>query len=223
MNEYNTNKHDLILKEYGRNVQKLVDFVVTVEDREKRNTYARTLVELMRQINPAMKDAQDYSQKLWDDLYIMSGFKLDVDSQYPMPAIESIGKKPKKLNYTSNNIRYKHYGRNIEMLIEKASAMEVGEEKDAFIFYIARLMKSFYTTWNKDNIEDAVIVQHIKEISKGSIIIEPDQIRGEGIFEASSKEKERERGERAPGGERNDRKKNFKKSNKLNDHKRRKN
>jgi len=93
MNEYNTNKHDLILKEYGRNVQKLVDFVVTLEDREKRNNYARTLVELMRQINPAMKDAQDYSQKLWDDLYIMSGFKLDVDSQYPMPAIDAIGKK----------------------------------------------------------------------------------------------------------------------------------
>jgi len=178
---------------------------------------------LMRQINPAMKDAQDYSQKLWDDLYIMSGFKLDVDSQYPMPSIDAIGKKPQKLNYTSNVIRYKHYGRNIEMLIEKASSMEAGEEKDAFIFYIARLMKSFYTTWNKDNIEDAVIVQHIKEISKGSIIIEPEKIRGEGIFEASSKEKERERGERAPGGDRNDRKKNFKKSNKLNDHKRRKN
>jgi hypothetical protein len=223
MNEYNTNKQDLILKEYGRNVQKLVDFVVTVDDKDKRTTYARTLVELMRQINPAMKDAQDYSQKLWDDLYIMSKFKLDVDSPYPMPAIDALGKKPQKLNYTSNTIRYKHYGRNIEILIEKAISMDSGEEKDAFIFYIARLMKSFYTTWNKDNIEDAVIVQHIKEISKGKILIEPDMIRGEGIFEASAKEKERERGERAPGGERNDRNKNFKKGKKINDHKRRKN
>lgn len=219
MNEYNTNKQDVILKEYGRNVQKLVDFVVTVEDREKRTTYARTLVELMRQINPQMKDAQDYSAKLWDDLYIMSGFRLDVEAPYPMPAKDAIGKKPQRMTYNSNTIRYKHYGRNIEMLIEKAGNLENQEEKDAFIFYISRLMKSFYTTWNKDNIEDAVIVQHIREISKGRINVEPEKIRGDGLFEASSKEKERERGERAPAGDKN---KNFKNKNKRpNDHKRR--
>ncbi|HYG37162.1 MAG TPA: DUF4290 domain-containing protein [Cytophagales bacterium] len=220
MNEYNTNKQDVILKEYGRNVQKLVDFVVTVEDREKRSNYARTLVELMRQINPAMRDAQDYSQKLWDDLYIMSGFKLDVDAPYPMPPKDAIGKKPQRLIYNSNTIRYKHYGRNIEMLIEKAGKMENPEEKDAFITYIARLMRSFYTTWNKDNIEDSVIVQHIKEISKGNLNVDPEKIRGDGLFEASSREKERERGERASGGDKN---KNFKNKNKRpNDHKRRK-
>src|SRR4028119_1691948 len=103
---YNTQQNDLILKEYGRNVQKLVDHIITIEDRDKRNKYAQILVELMRQIHPNMRDNQDYSNKLWDDLYILSGFNLEVDAPYPMPEKDLLGKKPKRVAYNTHSLHY---------------------------------------------------------------------------------------------------------------------
>jgi len=191
MNEYNTSKTLLILKEYGRNVQKLVDYILTIEDKEKRTNYSKTLVELMRQINPAMRDAQDYSQKLWDDLYIMSQFKLDVDGPYVMPEASALGKKPKKLNYTSNRIKYKHYGRNVELLIAKAVLLEDEAEREGAIIYIGRLMKSFYGTWNKENVDDAVILEHMIELSKNRLKLDLTRIKSEGLFETNVRDKDR--------------------------------
>ncbi|QHT69795.1 DUF4290 domain-containing protein [Rhodocytophaga rosea] len=186
---YNTQQNDLILKEYGRNVQKLVDHIITIEDRDKRNKYAQILVELMRQIHPNMRDNQDYSNKLWDDLYILSQFNLEVDAPYPMPEKDALGKKPKMVAYNTHELHYKHYGRNVELLIEKAIAMENPDDRFNAIIYIGRLMKSFYGTWNKENVDDAVIVEHLREMSENKLNISLEKVKAENLFDASAKEK----------------------------------
>ena len=112
--EYNTSRPEVILKEYGRNVQKLVDYIQNIQDDEKRKEYSHTLVELMKLINPALKDGNEFSQKLWDDLFIISDFKLEVDSPYPKPVIDVLSRKPAKLDYNTHKLKYKHYGRNID-------------------------------------------------------------------------------------------------------------
>lgn len=162
---YNTQRTKLTMKEYGRNIQKIADYISTLEDREERTKYAYTLIELMRQINPNMRDSQDTQNKLWDDLYIMSKFEIDVDSPFPMPAVDKLGKKPKKLYYNTHRLHYKHYGRNIELLVEKALEEEQIEDQLGAIVYVARLMKNFYASWNKDNIEDETVLGHIEKMS----------------------------------------------------------
>jgi len=164
MNEYNTGREHLILKEYGRNVQKLVDYLSTIEDKEKRTKYAHTLIELMRQITPSHKDNADSPQKLWDDLYIMANFKLDIDGPYPKPEADILERKPDKVAYQYNRIKYRHYGKNLELLIDKAVNMEYPEEKEAAIIYLGKLMTSFYATCNNDYIEDDVLVKKINEM-----------------------------------------------------------
>lgn len=186
---YNTQQNEVILKEYGRNVQKIVEHIITIEDKEKRNKYAQILVELMRQIHPNMRDSQDYSNKLWDDLYILSGFNLEVDSPYPLPEKTLLGKKPKRVAYNTNELYYKHYGRNVELMIEKAIAMENPDDKMAAMIYIGRLMKSFYGTWNKENVDDAVIVEHLREMSDNQLILNIEKVKAESLFDLTAKEK----------------------------------
>lgn len=187
--EYNTQRNELILKEYGRNVQKLVNHIITIEDREKRNYYAHTLIELMRLLHPNMRDGQDYSNKLWDDLYILSGFTLEVDSPYPMPEKDVLGKRPQKVAYNTHELSYRHYGKNVELLIERALAMENPEDREAAIIYIGRLMKTFYATWNKESVEDAVIVEQLLKISGNQLQISLERVKAEGLFDLSAKEK----------------------------------
>lgn len=191
MNEYNTGRSHLILKEYGRNVQKLVEYLSTIEEKEKRTKYAHTLIDLMRQITPAHKDNADSPQKFWDDLYIMSNFKLDIDGPYPEPEKEVLEKKPEKVTYQYNKIRYRHYGKNLELLIEKAIGMEDAKEKEAAIIYMGKLMKSFYATWNNDFIEDDVLVKQISDMSKGKLTIDLEMVKKDNLFEVLYKEKKR--------------------------------
>ena len=164
------------MKEYGSSVQKLVDYIMTIDEEEKRTKYAFLMVELMKQIHPNMKDStQDYSKKLWDDLFIMSNFKLDVQAPFPPPSPESLGKAPRKVSYNQHNLKFKHYGRNVELLILRAIAEEKLEDKKILVAYIARLMKGFYVTWNKDSVDDSVIWQNIKDMSEnllGTIVDE---------------------------------------------------
>ncbi len=167
--DYNTQQPDVILKEYGRNIQKLVTYIVKIEDREERNRFAYNLIELMRQINPNTRDSQDTQNKLWDDLYIMSKFSLDVDSPYPMPEKESIGKKPKPMAYTNHEISFRHYGRNVELLIEKIFETEDPEEHYGGLVSIGRLMKTLYLTWNKDSVQDEIILKHLEKLAKRDI------------------------------------------------------
>jgi hypothetical protein len=152
MNEYNTQKERLILKEYGRNVQMLVNHLTAIKEKEERNRLAKAMIDLMKQINPSIKEGSEDNQKLWDDLIIMSDFNLDIDSPYPKPKKELLYKKPDRLRYKDKSIIYKHYGLNIQLLVDKAIDIEDKEEQEAAIIYIGRLMKSFSNLWNKENL-----------------------------------------------------------------------
>jgi len=184
MHEYNTQRAHLILKEYGRNIQKIVDYLRTIEDDKKRSQLAKTLVELMRQLSPSFsKDANEQYNKLWDDLFIMSGFELKVDSPFPVPPREILEKKPERVTYNYNNLKYKHYGRNIELLIQKAVSMEDSPEKQSFVNYIAKQMKAFYVLWNKEVVDDVVILDQLKEISKGKLVLDVTKVKEEGMLD----------------------------------------
>ncbi|GAB3013237.1 DUF4290 domain-containing protein [uncultured Cyclobacterium sp.] len=176
-------KNKVILKEYGKNIQKLVDYVKTVPDQEKRTEYAYALVELMKQLNPLLKTESD--QKLWDDMYIMSDFSLEVDSPFPMPEKELLGKKPLPIGYPKGEVRYKHYGRNIEKLIAKAIEIEDDQEQETALIYIGQLMRSFHSTWNRENFDDAIIIDDIKSLSKGKLHIDLEKVKENGLFETS--------------------------------------
>ncbi|WP_128548525.1 DUF4290 domain-containing protein [Larkinella soli] len=177
------------MKEYGSNIQKLVDHLQTIEDREKRTRYAHILVELMRQIHPNMRDNQDYYNKLWDDLYIISNFSLDVDSPYPPPPVDVLGKKPQPVPYNTHGLRFKHYGQNMNLLIAKAISLDDEEERRAFVSYLARLMKTFYSTWNKEAVEDETILQNLDEMSNGKLHEDIQTIRTSGFVEATPRER----------------------------------
>ena len=186
--DYNTVRPPLILKEYGRNMQKLVEYIKTIEDKEKRSESAAVLIELMKLINPNVKETQETAQKLWDDLVIMSDFDIDIDSPFPTPDREILFKKPQRLGYKTSEVRFKHYGRNIELLIKKAIELEDPEEKEAATIHIGRLMKSFQTAWNRENIDDKVIIKDMEYLSKNQLTIDVEKVRENNLFESLVKE-----------------------------------
>lgn len=166
---YNTERVKLYIPEYGRNVQKMVDYLKTIEDREKRNEQARAVVKVMEIINPAVHLQDNYEQKLWDHLHIISGFDLDVDSPYPAPAPESLHEKPKMVPMAGKPIKATHYGRNIENFIELIAGMEDGEQKISMIRTLATYMRQQYLIWNKDTVADETIFQDIEKLSDNRI------------------------------------------------------
>ncbi|MCK5700036.1 MAG: DUF4290 domain-containing protein, partial [Cyclobacteriaceae bacterium] len=176
-------------KEYGRNMQMLVDHIRILEDKEKRTESAYVLIELMKLINPNARDSQESSQKLWDDLFIMSDFDLDIDSPYPMPEKEILSKKPEPLGYKTSEIRFKHYGRNIQLLIKKAIELQDPEDKDSAVIHIGRLMKSFQNTWNRDNVEDTTILKNIEKMSNKELTIDIERVKSENLFDSMVKER----------------------------------
>ena len=188
--EYNTQREHLILKEYGRNVQNLVKFIRKTDDKEKRNKYAALLVDLMKLVNPELnKDSNEYNQKIWDDLFIISGFDLDVESPFPIPESTILDKKPDRVAYQSNEIKYRHYGRSVEILIENASKLEDPKEKEGAVIAIGRLMKTFYMTWNKDTIEDEQILKTIRQLSNNQLDMNIETVKEFGLFDSERKEK----------------------------------
>lgn len=184
--DYNTTRPKMILPEYGRNVQKLVEYVKNIEDRDQRTHYAKILVELMRQVNPSIKDPNEYNQKLWDDLFILSGYDLEVDSPFPMPEKELLGKKPKPLKYSRGPLRFKHYGKNVQALIKNAMQEEDEQKKEAALISIGRLMKTFYGAWNKENVDDSVIIENMQEIAGENIPLDPDEIKKNNWFNTNN-------------------------------------
>lgn len=167
--DYNTARTQLILPEYGRNIQKMVDQAMDIQDREERNRAARSIIAVLANMHPQIKEVIDYKQKLWDQLALMSNYKLDID--YPSPPIrkEDLDKSPNKIPYNNNRIRYRHYGRISENLIQRAVEMEEGEEKDALIKLIANHMKKQYYAWNRESVSDDLIFSDINELSKGKL------------------------------------------------------
>lgn len=167
--EYNTVRDYLQIKEYGRNVKKMVSYIISVEDREKRTQLAKTTVRVMSQLNPSSKDTEDYWHKLWDHLYIISDFKLDIDSPYPMPERSMLLIKPEPIAYPKNKIRFRHYGKTIERMIAKACEMEDGDEKQAFVSVIGNHLKKLYITWNRDSVDDQLIIDQLAMLSNGKL------------------------------------------------------
>lgn len=167
--EYNAERPHLIIPEYGRHLQKLIDQATAIEDREERNKAAKYIISVMGSLNPHLRDVPDFQHKLWDQLFIMSDFKLDVDSPYPIPNKEVLNQKPDKLAYPQNFPKYRFYGNNIKYMIDVANKWEDGELKSALIMVIANHMKKSYLSWNKDTVKDEVIFEHLYELSDGQI------------------------------------------------------
>ncbi len=180
--EYNTSLPKMIIPEYGRNIQKMIDFAITVADKEERNKVARAIIDVMGQLNPHLRDVTDFKHKLWDHLFIISDFKLDVDSPYPQPTPETFQTKPELLKYPSNDIRYKHYGKIVENLIKEAKKYPEGEERNELVSQIANLMKRSYLNWNRDSVNDEVIIKQLDELSKGSIKADTSVLRSTQTF-----------------------------------------
>jgi hypothetical protein len=162
-------KEPLILREYGRNVQKLVQYITTLPTIEERTQAAHTLINLMKQLNPSVREHNDNMQRIWDHLHHMANFQLEINSPYPVPTPENIFQKPQALSYTNHSPKYKHYGKNIELLVAKACTIEDEESLLQTVKYIVQLMKSFYAAWNNDNIEEEVLLSHIRNLSNGQI------------------------------------------------------
>ncbi len=167
--EYNTTRNGLVISQYGRNIQKMIEYTLTVEDRDKRTRAATLIVDVMGQMNPQVKDTVDFKQKLWDHLHIIAGLKLDVDSPYPAPTKQLLEAKPDPIPYQDNKIRYRQYGKNLQRIIEKAIELEDGEEKDAFVKTIANHLKKSYLNWNRDSVNDELIFEHLEILSGGKL------------------------------------------------------
>jgi len=174
--EYNTQRPKMIIPEYGRNVQNMINHCLTLEDREERNKCANAIIKIMGQINPQLRDSEDYTHKLWAHLFIMSDFKLDVDSPYPKPKPEMFTTKPDRVAYPQQKIKYGHYGRVLEDMVKATVEHEEGEEKEYLKKRLGDLFKTSYLLWNRDTVADNVIVNHIKEISGGKIIINEEDL-----------------------------------------------
>lgn len=167
--EYNSERPHLIIPEYGRHLQKLINQAVAVEDRDERNKMARYIITVMGNLNPHLRDVLDFQHKLWDQLFVMSNFKLDVDSPYPILSREVLQMKPDKLAYPQAFPKYRFYGNNIKYMIDVANKWEESDLKNALIKVIANHMKKSYLSWNKDTVKDEVIFEHLYELSDGKI------------------------------------------------------
>ena len=167
--EYNAERTHLIIPEYGRHLQKLIDQATAIENAEERNKAAKYIIQVMGSLNPHLRDVLDFQHKLWDQLFIMSDFKLDVDSPYPIPSREVLQLKPDVLQYPQNFPKYRYYGNNIKYMIDVANKWDDGEMKNALVKVIANHMKKSYLSWNKDTVKDDVIFEHLYELSDGKL------------------------------------------------------
>ena len=167
--EYNTERAHLIIPEYGRHFQKMVDYAVSIKDKDERNRVAQAIISVMGNMQPHLRDVPDFQHKLWDQLFIMSDFKLDVDSPFPITSKEKLQEKPEPLEYPQNHPKYRFYGNNIKRMIDVAVKWEKGDMRDGLEYAIANHMKKCYLNWNKDTVEDKIIFKHLHELSKGEI------------------------------------------------------
>jgi len=188
MFDYNTSRKHLRLREFGRNVQKLAEHLLTIEDKEKRSRYATGVVELMRQVVPSIKDNPEDTQRLWDDLHIMTKYQLDIDAPYDKPD-EFLINNPQKVPYNMHNVRFKHYGHNLKLMVQEAVKMKDEAQKHDTTVHIGKLMKSYHMTWNKEIIDDEVIVKNIGIMSEGALNIDIEKVKEENLFEPLYKER----------------------------------
>lgn len=175
--EYNTQRPQMLLPEYGRNVQKMITHAMELEDREERNKAAKAIIEVMGQLNPHLRDEDDYRHKLWTHLFIMSNFQLDVDSPYDKPNLEILYEKPQHMDYPVGNIKFGHYGKYTESILKQTVNEEDAEVKEYLTNTMANFMKKQFLAYNNDAVENNVIAQHLSEITNGELTLEnPDSL-----------------------------------------------
>jgi len=170
--EYNTERTKLIIPEYGRHLHKMIDQALACDNKDERNKMAKAIIGVMGNLNPHLRDVPDFQHKLWDQLFIMSDFELDVDTPYPLPSKEVFSQRPEKLDYPQNFPKYRFYGNNIKRMIDVATGWEEGEMKKQLVYVIANHMKKCFLNWNKDTVEDDVIYEHLLELSDGKLIVD---------------------------------------------------
>ena len=177
---YNTDLENLMIPEYGRNIHKMVEHAKKIEDREERNKCVKAIVKVMDLINPNTRNnnnSEEHQQKLWSHLFIISNFDLDVDTPYEKTSKDSYQTRPEKVPYPSNDIKYGHYGKIMEDMVKAATEFKEGEEKQKLVKHIANLLKTSYLQWNRDTVNDNLIVKQLEELSGGKLTIETDQFR----------------------------------------------
>jgi hypothetical protein len=170
--DYNSTRNKLILSEYGRNVQNMVKYIVELPTIEERNRYAQVVIDLMGFLNPHLRDVADFKHKLWDHLQIISNYQINVDAPYPPPEPEVLAAKPAPLRYPNQRIKYKHYGKTIELMMEKAKSIDEPARKQHMVQAIANFMKMAYVQWNKDSVADESIISDLKAMSNGELTLE---------------------------------------------------
>ncbi|MBR4312054.1 MAG: DUF4290 domain-containing protein [Bacteroidaceae bacterium] len=175
--KYNTQEKTLPMPEYGRAVQKMVDHAITIEDRVERQRCANTIIAVMGNMFPQLRDVADFNHKLWDHLAVMADFKLDIDYPYELVAPETLHPTPQRLSYPKGGIRYRHYGRCIQEMIQKACGIPEGEERNELLRLIAAQMKKEYVLWNKESVEDSKIIEDIREYSNGQIVLDENNLK----------------------------------------------
>lgn len=181
--KYNTQEKNLPMPEYGRAVQKMVDHAVTIEDREERQRCANTIIAVMGNMFPQLRDVPEFNHKLWDHLAVMADFKLDIDYPYEVVDPSTLHPTPERIPYPKGKIRYRHYGRCIEEMMKKACEMPEGKERDELLYLIAAQMKKEYVLWNKESVEDGRIVDDIYEYSGGTIRLSEEELNL-GVYRA---------------------------------------
>jgi len=181
--EYNTTRPKLMLPEYGRNVQNMIIHAMEIEDKTERNRAAQAIIEVMGQLNPHLRDVDDYRHKLWTHLFIMSDFKLDVDSPYDKPSREELNSKPERVEYPSSKIRYGHYGKYTQKILEKSSSISDSNEKNYLTRTMANFMKKQFLVYNNDAVENNIIVNQMSELSKKHLTLEnPDELLSTNVI-----------------------------------------
>ena len=185
---YANELENVSFREYGRNIQNMARHLLTVDDREKRTRMAITLVELMKQLNPVSGEPNDYYQKLWDHLYVITGMQLDVDGPFPKPDSEILVKKPNTVPYLKGESRFRHYGRGIEELVRKAIELKDEEEKEQAAIYICRLMKLFVLTNSKEMLEDSVALESLRKLSNGKLVLDSEKVAAFNLLSLNPKE-----------------------------------
>jgi hypothetical protein len=196
--DYNTQRSLMTIAEYGRHLHRMIQDCVLIEDREKRTRTAEFIVNVMAQMNPKVKESGDYRQKLWDHIFIISDFKLDVDAPYPPPSQEVLHARPRQFKNQQSPIRYRHYGKYIEQIIEKASQYPEGPEKEALIKTIANHLKKSYLNWNKNTVDDDVILGNLAELSKSRLKL-ADEIKLSHTSEILARNKKKKFVKQGPG------------------------
>lgn len=206
--EYNTTRPKLLLPEYGRNVQEMITHAMTISDKSERNKAARAIIEVMGQLNPHLRDVDDFRHKLWTHLFVMSDFKLDVDSPYDVPKPEILNSKPERMLYPKGKIKYGHYGKYTESILAASHEVTNPEEKEYLKTTMANFMKKQYLAYNNDAVENHVIANQLKDLSKGELILEnPDDLMNTNLILKSMGIQQNKR----PNNKKNNKKKNRKK------------